>query len=62
MPKLLFARPPADAVEERKIRKLAGARHAPADWTCRAQIIALSCYRAVLGRGAGADPRRGAEM
>src|ERR687886_2851288 len=42
MPKLLFARPPADAVEERKIRKLAGARHAPADWVRRAQIIALS--------------------
>src|SRR3954447_17459075 len=42
MPKLLFARPPADAVEERKIRKLAGARHAPADWIRRAQIIALS--------------------
>src|SRR3954452_21056438 len=42
MPKLLFARPPADAVEERKIRTLAGARHAPADWIRRAQIIALS--------------------
>src|SRR3954449_7464860 len=42
MPKLLFARPPADAVEERKVRKLAGARHAPADWIRRAQIIALS--------------------
>src|SRR4051794_22367582 len=42
MPKLLFARPPLDAVEERKIRKLAGARHAPADWIGRAQIIALS--------------------
>src|SRR3954470_22454835 len=42
MPKLLFARPPVDAVEERKIRKLAGARHAPADWIRRAQIIALS--------------------
>src|SRR3954451_8124757 len=41
MPKLLFARPPADAVEERRIRKLAGARHAPADWIRRAQIIAL---------------------
>ena len=41
MPKLLFARPPVDAVEERKIRKLAGARHAPADWIRRAQIIAL---------------------
>src|SRR3954465_3855201 len=42
MPKLLFARPPVDAVEERRIRKLAGARHAPADWIRRAQVIALS--------------------
>ncbi len=42
MPKLLFARPPVDAVEKRRIRKLAGARHAPADWIRRAQIIALS--------------------
>ena len=42
MPKLLFARLPLDAVEERTIRKLAGARHAPADWIRRAQIIALS--------------------
>src|ERR687886_729470 len=42
MPKLLFARPPADAVEERKVRKLAGARHAPADWIRRAQMIAMS--------------------
>src|SRR3954452_8352862 len=42
MPKLLFARPPVDVVEERKIRKLAGARHAPADWIRRARMIALS--------------------
>src|ERR687894_1601841 len=42
MPRLLFARPPLDAVEERRIRKLAGARHAPADWIRRAQIVALS--------------------
>ena len=42
MPKLLFARPPIDAVEERTIRTLAGARHAPADWIRRARIIALS--------------------
>src|SRR3954464_836431 len=42
MPKLLFARPPVDAVEERRIRKLAGARHAPADWIRRGQVIALS--------------------
>ena len=42
MPKLLFARLPVDTLEERKIRKLAGARHAPADWIRRAQIIVLS--------------------
>src|SRR5918995_2078525 len=42
MPKLLFARPPLDAVEERRIRKLAGARHAPGDWIRRARMIALS--------------------
>ena len=42
MPKLLFARPPLDAAEERQVRKLAGARHAPADWIRRARIIALS--------------------
>jgi transposase len=42
MPKLLFTRPPLDAAEERRIRKLAGARHAPADGIRRAQIIALS--------------------
>src|SRR5918911_2685691 len=42
MPRLLFPRPPLDAVEERQVRKLAGARHAPADWIRRAQMIALS--------------------
>ncbi|HEX7164741.1 MAG TPA: helix-turn-helix domain-containing protein [Trebonia sp.] len=42
MPKILKARPPHDDGEERKIRKLAGARHAPADWTERARIVALS--------------------
>ncbi|WP_433259668.1 transposase (plasmid) [Streptosporangium sp. CA-135522] len=45
MPKLLFARAPKDPIEERKICKLAGARHAPADWIRRAQIIALSWER-----------------
>jgi transposase len=45
VPKLLFARAPKDTVEERKIRKLAGARHAPADWIRRAQIISLSWER-----------------
>jgi transposase len=42
MPKLLHARPPRDAEEERQIRKLARARHAPADWISRAQMITFS--------------------
>ncbi|MDP9868702.1 helix-turn-helix domain-containing protein [Streptosporangium brasiliense] len=42
MPKLLYARPPVDAEEDRQIRKLAGARHAPADWIMRAQMIVFS--------------------
>jgi hypothetical protein len=42
MPKILKARPPHDDGEDQKIRKLAGARHAPADWIERARIVALS--------------------
>jgi transposase len=42
MPKLLYARPPVDAEEERKVRKLAGSRHAPADWIMRAKMIVAS--------------------
>jgi transposase len=42
MPKLLFARPPQDATEERQVRKLAASRHAPADWIRRAQMITRS--------------------
>src|ERR1700676_1859163 len=42
MPKHLKARPPQDDGEGRKIRRLAGARHAPADWIERARIVALS--------------------
>jgi len=42
MPKLLCARPPQDATEERQVRKLAGSRHAPADWIRHAQMITLS--------------------
>lgn len=42
MPKLLFARPPLDAQEERQVRKLAGSRHAPGDWILRAHMIARS--------------------
>jgi hypothetical protein len=42
MPKLLYARPPADVEKEHKVRKLAGSRHAPADWVMRAKMIAAS--------------------
>ncbi|MDR7304503.1 helix-turn-helix domain-containing protein [Haloactinomyces albus] len=42
MPKLLSARAPVDGAEERQIRKLAGARQAPADGIRRAQIITAS--------------------
>lgn len=42
MPKFVRARPPLDDGEARKVRRLAGARHAPADWGERARIIALS--------------------
>ena len=42
MPKFLRARAPHDDDEAREIRRLAGARHAPADWIERARIIALS--------------------
>jgi len=40
MPKLLFARPPQDAAEERQVCKLARSRHAPGDWIARAKMIA----------------------
>jgi transposase len=42
MPKLLAARLPQDAGEERKVRQLTNARHAPADWIVRARMIAAS--------------------
>src|SRR5215218_2400053 len=42
VPVLLFARPPIGPAEERTIRKLAGARHAPGDWIRRARMIAHS--------------------
>jgi transposase len=42
MPEFLYARPPAYPVEERKIRKLARARHAPGDRILRARMITAS--------------------
>jgi transposase len=49
----LFARPPADATEERRIRRLATARHAPASWLQRARIVTLSWDGAQVGQIAG---------
>jgi transposase len=40
--RLLRARRPEDAEEERKVCKLAGSRHAPGDWIFRARIISRS--------------------
>jgi transposase len=42
VPRRLIARAPGDDQEELKIRKLAGARHAPADWSERSMIVTLS--------------------
>src|ERR671918_149538 len=42
VPKVLRARPPLDEAEERRIRKLAGSRHAPGDWIRRARMVARS--------------------
>jgi len=42
MPKRLYARAARDAEEERQLRKLAGARHAPGDWIVRARIVVSS--------------------
>jgi transposase len=42
VPRYLRARVPHDDSEAAKIRRLAGARHAPADWIERAQIVTLS--------------------
>ena len=56
----LFARPPADATEERRVRRLAGARHAPASWLQRARVVTLSWDGAQVGQIAaqlGCHPR-----
>ncbi|XVS68226.1 helix-turn-helix domain-containing protein [Actinosynnema sp. CA-299493] len=42
VPKVLVARLPIDVAEERAIRKLAGARHAPGDWIRRTRIVVAS--------------------
>ena len=60
MPKLLRARPPLDADEERRVRKLAGSRHAPGDWIRRARIVARSwdgLRTAAIARELGCHPQ-----
>jgi len=42
MPRHLSARPPIDAAEERKVRKLSRSVHGPADWIFHAPIVAHS--------------------
>lgn len=59
MPKFLYARPPADLVEERKVRRLAGARHAPGDWILRARMIEVSVTGSVGPTPAMIDIRPG---
>lgn len=60
MPRLLFARPPQDAREERTLRKLSTSRHAPADWIQRAQMIVRSwagVRTTVIARELGIHPQ-----
>ena len=60
MPKLLRARPPLDADEERRVRKLAGSRHAPGDWIRRARMVARSwdgLRTAAIARELGCHPQ-----
>lgn len=60
MPKLLCARPPQDEAEERQVRRLARRRHAPADWTRRAQMIVRSGNgerTAVIAAALGCHPQ-----
>jgi transposase len=49
----LSARPPADAAEERRLRRLAAARHAPASLNQRARIITGSWDGASVAELAG---------
>jgi transposase len=42
MPKILRVRAPQDEKEEKRVRKLAGSRHGPADWILHARIVARS--------------------
>jgi hypothetical protein len=39
---LVVARPAVDSDEQGRVKKLAGARHAPKDWVIRARIVVSS--------------------
>jgi transposase len=54
MPKLLAARPPLDAAEERQVHRLARSAHAPADWVVHAKMIVASWDGQRTGAIAGA--------
>lgn len=56
MPKLLRAREPQDAAEERKVCKLAGSRHAPADWTQISGVLIVD-ETGFLKKGERSRPR-----
>jgi transposase len=60
MPKLLRARPPLDAKEGRRVRRVAGSRHAPGDWIRRAKMIVRSwdgLRTAAIARELGCHPQ-----
>jgi transposase len=60
MPALIRARPPIDPAEERRLRKLAAARHAPASWIQRARIVTGSwdgASVAELAQSLGCHPK-----
>jgi hypothetical protein len=42
MPKILRVRAAQDKQEEKLVRKLAGSRHAPADWILHARMVVKS--------------------
>ena len=58
VPKYLRARAPHDDSEARKIRRLAGARHAPADWIERARIVGTPCESNSIEIGAACPGTR----
>ena len=60
MPKLLQARPPLDAEEERQVRRLARSQHAPGDWILHAKMMARSWDGArtrVIAEALGCHPQ-----